>query len=77
MMTARAIRRFFHWDLSVSTRTVTPVGMWVITTAFDVLLRAWPPLPEPRVAVHEISESGIVSSPSSITGMTATVTVEV
>ena len=72
---AKAEARFPCWLRPSSQRTVTPLGLCQTCTALLILLRACPPAPEPRIAVHSRSQSRRCTCASVGSGRTATVTV--
>ncbi len=59
--------RFSYWDRSASQRTVIPVGRWRTVTADSVLLRCWPPGPEPRLCSISRSASRSARSKREVT----------
>ncbi len=72
-----AFSRFWNWDRSCWHSTTVPVGLWMSRTAEEVLLMCCPPAPEERNTCISTSAGLISTSTVSISGRTATVTVEV
>src|SRR5450759_760012 len=68
-----ALDRFLCCERSSCTKTIIPLGRWVMRMADSVLLTCWPPAPCARMVSILRSSSLILMSTSSTSGSTATV----